>query len=370
MIKDSKICFIASHLPQGGAEKQMLELIKGLLLKDYDITVFCYQSDICFFDELKTLNIRYHANTRVRSRIALIRWLQNVKYLRSFLAKEEFNILHTFLFHNGIIVRLFSPSKYRNKVVYSVRNSYKSAPKIIRHFDKLLKDRSYNIYNSRKSLEEIFPNADKKSKFNHQVIYNGYNHEKYFFSEAAVTGAITIGMIGRVTKQKNHLQLIRVLNNLDFNDELSIKLYIIGDHELAESEKIKKYIAENNISYQLILLEAVSDVQEYYSRFNLFVLPSLYEGCPNVLFEAMLSKCLCLISEGANSDNFILDGVNGLVYDGTDLMLERKLMEALDSIKVGADKRMLNLGYNYAYSNFSMNKMVESYHKVYSFLKS
>ena len=75
------------------------------------------------------------------------------------------------------------------------------------------------------------------------------------------------------------------------------------------------------------------DIEIYYLKFDVFILPSIYEGCPNVLFEAMLSKCLCIVSIGSNSDNFIIDGVNGLVYDGSDKDLKLKLMEAISIIQ-------------------------------------
>jgi len=52
-----KICFIASHFPQGGAERQITELIKGLIERGYQITLICYQSNVIFFREIKELNI-------------------------------------------------------------------------------------------------------------------------------------------------------------------------------------------------------------------------------------------------------------------------------------------------------------------------
>ena len=66
-----KICFIASHFPQGGAERQVLELIKGLQDKDYDITLMLYQSNEIFFNELKSLNINFILNSKEPSRVKI-----------------------------------------------------------------------------------------------------------------------------------------------------------------------------------------------------------------------------------------------------------------------------------------------------------
>jgi glycosyltransferase involved in cell wall biosynthesis len=111
--------------------------------------------------------------------------------------------------------------------------------------------------------------------------------------------------------------------------------------------------------------EANPNVEIFFSSINTLVLPSLFEGCPNVLFEALLRKKLCIVSEGANTDGFIVDGMNGYVYDGSDKGLEAAMKNAVMISGHSKEKLIIENGYNYAKENFSMKVMVSKYEELF-----
>jgi glycosyltransferase involved in cell wall biosynthesis len=361
-----KICFVLSHFPQGGAERQVLELIKGLLVKNCEVTLMLYQSDQIFYEELKELDIKFICNLKKTSSVKFVKWINNILFLRNNLKKESYNIIHTYLFFNGLVVRLFAPKKYFGKTVYSIRNSYESVSKLYYFIDKLLNKRAINIYNSKKSFQQLYAKPPISVQKNNLVIYNGFDVKKFYRNTKICSQVITLGVVGRLTIQKNQIQVLRVLKKIKNDSKRSFKLYLIGDNDLDEAENIKKYINNNGLSEDVVLLDAQNNIEEYYRRFDIFILSSLYEGCPNVLFEALLSKCLCIISKGSNSDLFIKDGFNGFQYDGTDKSLEEKIVESIKLIGTGDANRVRENGYNYAYSNFSLKKMVDNYIDVYN----
>jgi len=364
----ANICFIASHFPQGGAERQILELIKGLLKKEYKVTLILYQSDKIFYKEILELDIKLILNKDKTSNNIFFKWINNIVFLRKNLKNKSFEILHTYLFFNGLIVRIFAPNRFIGKIIYSIRNSYESVSKLYFVSDRLLNRFSINIYNSKKSLEQLFTKPSKSILKNNFVIYNGYDTNKFCVKEKKTNKILTIGMVGRLTFQKNQIQALRVLNKIKNETDLRFKIYLIGDNTKYEALEIKKYISKNLIE-ESILLEAQKEIQEYYRLFDLFLLPSLYEGCPNVLFEALLTKCLCIVSEGANSDSFIKDRINGFVYDGSDKDFEKKLNDVISLIRQKGHLDIVSNGYNYASQNFSTTQMIENYHNVYQTIR-
>ena len=63
-------------------------------------------------------------------------------------------------------------------------------------------------------------------------------------------------MVGRLTKQKNQIQVLKVINDMiDVLDPAFI-IYIVGDNNWDEGLRIKNFIYENNLSKKTILLDA------------------------------------------------------------------------------------------------------------------
>ena len=179
---------------------------------------------------------------------------------------------------------------------------------------------------------------------------------------------MTIGIVGRLTYQKNQIQALRVLNKMKKIEDYQFKIFLIGDNKTTEAKHIKTYL-KNNLKNETILLDAQNNIEKYYKMFDLFLLPSLFEGCPNVLFEALLSKCICIVSNSANSDSFIKNKINGFVFDGTDNDFEKKIKNAIDILGSNDHLNIIENGYEYAEKNFSSSKMIESYAEIYHKIK-
>jgi glycosyltransferase involved in cell wall biosynthesis len=110
---------------------------------------------------------------------------------------------------------------------------------------------------------------------------------------------------------------------------------------------------------------AIKNIYEVYPRYDFFIMSSYFEGCPNALFEALLSKRFCIISIQSNTDDFIKSNVNGLVYDGTDEGLTKVILYALSIVNSELYFKIIESGYEYAFENFSINKMVSEHECFY-----
>ena len=106
---------------------------------------------------------------------------------------------------------------------------------------------------------------------------------------------VVLGSIGRYENQKNHFFALHLINALKKLDCFKYKLILVGEGSL--KNLYETYIKENGLSEMVYLLDPCSDVEKYYSAFDIFLFPSFYEGLGIVLVEAQLNYLPCIISE-------------------------------------------------------------------------
>lgn len=95
--------------------------------------------------------------------------------------------------------------------------------------------------------------------------------------------------VGRLSKEKAHADLIKAFKQLcTTNPDLNCKLVIVGDGP--EREPLESASAQSGLNQRIIFVGQVTDVRPFYAMSDVFVLPSLTEGSPNVLLEAMAAK--------------------------------------------------------------------------------
>ena len=136
-----------------------------------------------------------------------------------------------------------------------------------------------------------------------KIVKNAIDIEKFKFNEEnrklirnefnILDDEILIGNVGRMMPQKNQSFLLDVFAKYHQNNPKS-KLMIINDGPLFEELKAKA----NNLSItdSVIFVGPKSDLYRYYSAFDVFTLPSLYEGLGIVLVEAQANGLNCIAS--------------------------------------------------------------------------
>jgi len=357
------ICFVLSHLPQGGAERQTLNLIRMLDPSQFEVTLVLYANQEIFYKEVHDLPIRI-ISSPAYEKCKIFKNLKGALFLRKVLSQSQFDLIHTLLFHNGLWVRLLAPGRYTGRIIYSIRNSLEQSSFFERTAEKLLHSRSVTVTNSHFVLDQYKKIVRGCSGTKCLTIYNGIETDKFKTVEPPnVSNTIVIGTVGRQTPLKNQIQILRVVKQL--NDETSTHTFIIGDNDQGSFYANNDYVKENRLEGKVTIMDSQENIEQYYKRFNIFVLSSIYESCPNVLFEAMLARCLCIVSRGSNKDKFVKDGYNGFEYDGSDRDLLEKLSEAIKIIGSEKAELLQKNAQDYVSANFSMSKMKDSYIELY-----
>ena len=358
-----KIAFIISNLGQGGAERQFLELIKNINKSKFDVSVclFAINRGI-FYNEIESVeNIQLIKNT-LKNRNKIFKIIEALIFIFKYLKNNNFDIVFTTLFMNGLFVRLIAPDKYKSKIISSIRTSLTQYDKIHLFVEKYLLKKSFVITNSKIACENLKLIVNKKYHFRISYIYNGYDTQLFSNDQKEIKrNVILMGNVGRMTYLKNQIQILKVFSMLN-NENLRIQIIGAYGDQTALLSNFKKSILNSD---RIELIDKVPNIQDYYKKIDVFILSSFLEGCPNSLFEAMLSKCLCIISVNCNSDYFIENGINGFVYDGTDEGLKLVLLYVFNILNTPDELIIIENGYNYAQEKFSMNSMVNNYENLF-----
>ena len=117
------------------------------------------------------------------------------------------------------------------------------------------------------------------------VILNGINLSKCLKkSDYTIEDTVKILHIGRFSEEKNHKGLIDAFKKFHavYPDST---LSLIGEGVIFDD--IKKYAADNGLEREIAFLGLQTSVHQFINEADIFVLPSLYEGVPMTLIEAM-----------------------------------------------------------------------------------
>lgn len=145
---------------------------------------------------------------------------------------------------------------------------------------------------------------------------------------------IVIGMVGSLRPEKNHCFIINAFAELMKQKPNNFyKLVIVGDG--SERKKIEDLINKNRLVDKIILLGARADANNLFQAFDIFVLPSLFEGFPVVGVEAQASGLPCLFSDTITREVGIVD------YNYLSLSDISKWVDAIKNVTIKTNKRYL-----------------------------
>ncbi len=130
--------------------------------------------------------------------------------------------------------------------------------------------------------------------------------------ELRVKNKFVVGMVGRVSPQKNNIQAISIFNEVQKEIPNAV-LVMAGDGE--DMEKAKAEIGRLDLGGKTLCLGNRSDINRLLQAYDVFILPSLYEGFPVAAVEAMATGLPVLLSETITSELSFGNAVRYLSLD-------------------------------------------------------
>ena len=144
----------------------------------------------------------------------------------------------------------------------------------------------------------------KKYRDESQIVINGIDTDRFTYNVNSRQSIrkqynidddqLVVGHIGRFSEQKNHAFILDVFSEVKKQVDDAV-LMLVGVGELMDA--VKKKTDELKLNDSVIFAGKQLKTEDYYSAFDLFLMPSLYEGLPIVGVEAQCEGLNCFFSD-------------------------------------------------------------------------
>lgn len=338
-----KICFIIPSIASGGIEMYVLRYLN--FIKDTkNITVLVRSNQIGeLYEEYKA--------TEVQLKFLPLGYLSlsKTKQHYQFYKEKKFDVICDFNANfAGIPMLLAKRLKVPKRIAFYRQGSDHFKPSFIKNninknMNRLVyKNATHILSNSQAALKFFFPNRSfSDTRF--EVIYNGVNIEEYKFEESKESiredlgipqDAFVIGHAGRLDKAKNHDTILKVFQQLQ-QEDLNSFLVLSG----RDTEKLLSQLGELGIKERTLLLGYRKDVPRVLKSLDCFLFPSITEGQPNALIEAMVAGIPIVASDIPAIKECVPSSFVENLKDPSDI---RGLKNELSKVSQSSDKAVLD----------------------------
>ncbi|HTQ40750.1 MAG TPA: glycosyltransferase family 4 protein [Pirellulales bacterium] len=329
-----RLLFVIGSLASGGAERQLVTLARELTARGHHVEFFTYRAQNFYQPLLDEAGIPLHCHVKQRK----VSW-NMVRELRGLLRNGKFDVVLSFMSGPNVWTLLAAVGlRVRPKIVVSER--------LIAHESVLgrsgllslaIIDRTYrfadhltlNSYSQRDEYAEKYPWIRSKVS----CIWNGVEMDKFQSTPLPPwQDPLQLLAVGRIAVYKNWHCLVDALAIL--RDEHGVQPVVrhagkrtdlTPPHERYRIE-LEKRISALGLSAQWQWLGEVHTVPERLAEHHALVHPSIAEGLPNVVCEALASGRPVIIGNVLDHPRLIQDGQTGFLFDPHD---PRALAEAL-----------------------------------------
>ena len=208
-------------------------------------------------------------------------------------------------------------------------------------------------------IDKHYPNLSKKLK----VITNYVDTDLFVPLDSVIPehDDLRIICVGRLMPQKNILLFMEAISRV-LNDGYNIHVDWYGqDLKDDYSKKCHHTLKFLNLSNVFVFHAPSSNIHNEYCSSDVFCLPSLYEGFPNVLCEAMSCGMAVLCSRICDNPNIVKEGENGFLFNPHDSRDIANIIELYLSLEPDRKIEMAHKGRERAVNLFSRDCFIEHY---------
>lgn len=348
----------------GGAERQFAGLAIALYRHGYNINVIAYHTKHGFQKDLEDIGIPHVILNGLHSQLSKLRAVKNQ------LIRTDPDLVISFKDGPNKIACIIKAMGARWKLIVSDRNTIQNNSYSIRIQYSLLYNFADaiipNSFSQKIFIDKYFPKLNNKV----HVITN-FTDTELFHPKSKLTEDNTkmqrILVVARICQQKNVLNFIEAAKLLQHKWKGKVKISWYGKINVDEDKYaqhcyslIKQYKLQDFIEFR----ETVRNIEGVYRQYDFFCLPSLWEGFPNALCEAMASGLPVCTSKICDNEKIINDHNNGILFSPFDPKDIASKLDELLSLSIMERKGYSENARTFAIENFSIKSFSDKYIQV------
>lgn len=377
-----RILYLHAGAEMYGADKVLLELIKGLDSKEFEAHVIL-PNDGVLVEALRQVG----AKVSVLDYPILRRKYFNPKGIADYIRSYNFYAKQIAIYarehsidivHNNtaaVLEGIYLKRKLKLPLIWHVHEIIVK-PKAISDFINMLMGRYADKI---VTVSQAVANHIKQSPFikdsQVEVIYNGVDNAVYYPMDASsirekfdiAQDALVIGMIGRVNAIKGQNDFIEAVEPLLEKNEQAVAFLAGGvfPGEEWRLEELDKRIASSSVVSQIHRIDYYDKTSELYNMFDIFVLPSIKpDSLPTVVLEAMAcSKPVVGYNNGGIAEMVVDDKSGCLVKPNRPQELSNAISLLLDSSE--KREKFGRVGYQRQKELFSLESYIKNFSELY-----
>ena len=242
-------------------------------------------------------------------------WLSSYKACKKLLRTFKPDIIHVQRSHDlSVVVAALRFLRLKTKLVFTRRMESRVNKKTIIHrwiYSSINRTWCVSSFVRANFLKTSPAKADRVFVMNNGINLEKFNPQRHVYSEVCLkyslpNDKILIGMSGRVSSMKGHLEFIRAAALLIEQSQKPLFFIMAGGASVGEEDYAKSIynMAEEILpENSYIFLDFQSDLSEILSVLDIYVFPSHRESFGNVLLEAMaMQKAIVAVYAGGVSD--------------------------------------------------------------------
>ena len=368
-----KILHLISSAGFFGAENVVIELAKQLLASNYEPIIGVFNNIHNNHTEIADVAKSYNLKVKLFTCNGQFD-LKTIMTIRNFIKKNDILIIHSHGYKSNFYAlmanlynknlssittcHLWTQASFKNRIYESLDKKW------LNRFDRI-------VTVSDELMDEVLTRRISESKVT--TIYNGIDLDRFndVFNINDIRKKLNIpshfkviGTIGRLNEQKGHVFIIESAPQIlkAFPDTIFV---IVGDGYLKQT--LQEKVVDAKLEKNFIFTGIYKNIPEILAAMDIFILPSLAEGLPMALLEAMAAKKPIIASKVGSIPDVIIPNETGLLIEPRDVSsLEKSIIELLNDKNKAA--RLAENGYKTIINKFSSKIMAKKYLDIYETL--